>query len=153
MAPAPVVEIRQKQIPSLQSQAQTSAPWMKGATELALHLRKDNERLRQLLVEAQREAETALEQGQSTDKVDFAHLLELVKEFGTGGEETEKSEEPEMCMSFTTQEFRMDEDDVDEKDLEIQRLEAELADLKEQMITQQSGIKPLVTKLDEDRSK
>jgi len=156
MAPAPVVEIRQKQIPSLQSQAQTSAPWMKGATELALHLRKDNERLRQLLVEAQREAENAIEQGQSKGDVDFAHLLELVKEFGsTGiGENTEpnKGDEPEVCMSFNTQEFRMDEDDVDDKDLEIKRLNAEIAEAKEKLASQQSGIKPCLTKIDEASS-
>merc|ERR1719265_1644626 len=125
MAPAPVVEIRQKQIPSLQSQAQTSAPWMKGATQLALHLRKDNERLRQLLVEAQREAEQALEQGESKSNVDFAHLLELVKEFGTGldeGAEPAQGDDAQMCMSFNTQEFRMDDDDVDEKDQEIKKM-------------------------------
>jgi hypothetical protein len=155
MAPLPTVQVR-KVAPSLQSQAQSSSlGGTSAATELALHLRKDNERLRQLLVEAQREAEQALEQGQGNDKVDFAHLLELVKEFGTGmGEaaEPEQGDEPEMCMSFNTQEFRMDEDDVDEKDLEIKKLESQLAELKDKLATQQSGVKPLLTSIDEESS-
>jgi len=154
MAPLPAVHVRTVN-PSLQSQAQNASPWGRGATELALHLRKDNERLRLLLVEAQKEAEEALEQGDSKSNVDFAHLLDLVKEFGTGlgdSVDTAPADGDEMCMSFNTQEFRMDEDDVDEKDLEIKRLESELAELKEQLEIQQSSVKPMLTKLDEESS-
>lgn len=56
---------------------------------LVSHLRSDNFRLRQALVNAQREveeaAEKALEQGSTpAPAVDFAHLLSLAKELGDG---------------------------------------------------------------------
>merc|ERR1711939_42845 len=148
MAPLPAVQVRKVQTPSLQSPAQTSSSWGKGATELALHLRRDNERLRELLVEAQRQAEEAMEQGDGKNTVDFAHLLELVKEFDTGinaSVETDNGNDAEMCMSFNTQEFRMDEDDVDEKDMEIKELQGQLK-------KQQSGVKPLTPQIDEESS-
>eukprot|EP00746_Dinoflagellata_sp_MGD_P163025 gnl/MRDRNA2_/MRDRNA2_90861_c0_seq1.p1 gnl/MRDRNA2_/MRDRNA2_90861_c0~~gnl/MRDRNA2_/MRDRNA2_90861_c0_seq1.p1 ORF type:complete len:352 (+),score=80.69 gnl/MRDRNA2_/MRDRNA2_90861_c0_seq1:95-1057(+) len=142
----PDVKVRSVESPSFSSNA---------ATSLALHLRKDNERLRELLVEAQKQAEEALEQGDSKSNVDFAHLLDLVKEFGTGlGDcgETQQEENAEMCLSFNTQEYRMDADDVDEKDMEIKRLESELAQLKDQLKMQNSGIKPVCTTLDDEAS-
>jgi hypothetical protein len=142
----PDVAIRSVASPSMSSNA---------ATNLALHLRKDNDRLRQLLVEAQKQAEEALEQGDNKSNVDFAHLLDLVKEFGTGlGEcgETQQEDNAEMCLSFNTQEYRMDADDVDEKDMEIKRLESELAELKDKLKTQNSGVKPISATLDEEAS-
>lgn len=142
------VQVRSAQSPSIQSSS--------AATQLALNLRRDNERLRELLVEAQRQAEEAMEQGDNKSNVDFAHLLDLVKEFGTGigdSDETDKGDDSaEMCMSFNTQEYRMDEDDVDEKDTEIRRLESELAELKEKLKMQESGIRPLRTAVDEESS-
>jgi len=155
MAPLPEVQVRSVKTPSLQSQAQTSSPWMKGSMELAMHLRKDNERLRELLVEAQRDVEQVLESGQSKDNVDFAHLLELVKEFGndmSDSVESGQGNETEMCVSFNTQEFRMDEDDVDEKDLEIKKLESELAELRGKLATQQSLTKPQLNTIDHESS-
>jgi len=155
MASLPEVKVRTVQTASLQSQAQTSSSWGKGATELALHLRRDNERLRELLVEAQRQAEEAMEQGDGKNTVDFAHLLELVKEFDTGinaSVETDNGNDAEMCMSFNTQEFRMDEDDVDEKDMEIKKLQCEVAELQGQLKKQQSGVKPLMPEIDEESS-
>jgi hypothetical protein len=127
------------------------------ATNLALHLRKDNERLRELLVEAQKQAEEALESGDNKSNVDFAHLLDLVKEFGTGlgdcaGGDDHQEDNAEMCLSFNTQEYRMDADDVDEKDMEIKRLESELAELKDKLKLQESGVKPLAATLDDEAS-
>merc|ERR1712118_601806 len=48
--------------------------------------------------------------------------------------------------------YRMDADDVDEKDMEIKRLESELAELKDKLQTQNSGIKPVCATLDEEAS-
>jgi len=54
-----------------------------GLMGLVAHLRGDNARLREALITAQRETEQlALKAGQEKGTVDFAHLLELVKEFG-----------------------------------------------------------------------
>lgn len=134
-APLPAVQVRS---------VQTSA------AQLATHLKKDNERLKQLVLEAQREAEKALERDQGKGNVDFAHLLELVKDCDTSfGEDHDRGDEPEVCMSFNTQEFRMDNDDVDEKIMKIKRLKFELAQLKNEMAVQQSSIKPALTKIDE----
>lgn len=78
--------------PPLVSQVQPAAAQTQSMMTLVTHLRKDNLRLRELLVEAQREAEKAVERatqaaerGEETPHVDFGHLLELVKEFGDGG--------------------------------------------------------------------
>jgi len=51
------------------------------------HLRKDNDGLRQALVEAQREAEDAVlekESNKEAGAIDFGHLLALAKDFGDG---------------------------------------------------------------------
>merc|ERR1711904_446342 len=45
-----------------------------------------------------------------------------------------------------------DEDDVDEKDVEIKKLQTELVELKDKLVTQQSGVNPLLTKIDEESS-
>lgn len=154
MPPPPALQVRTVKT----APAQGPSPWSKGAMELALHLRKDNERLREALVDAQRQAEEAVEQGESNSakdsNVDFAHLLELVKEFGTGLEDIGETEHPdgavETCMSFNTEEFRMDEDDVDDKDMEIKRLESELAELKDKLEMQQLGAKCAMIQDEED---
>lgn len=55
-----------------------------GLLGLLTHLRNDNSRLREALVEAQRELEALAARGQESNGVDFSHLLALVKEFGDG---------------------------------------------------------------------
>lgn len=52
-----------------------------GLMGVVAHLRKDNARLREALVEAQREAEHLASRGDAPG-VDFGHLLELVRDFG-----------------------------------------------------------------------
>lgn len=106
-------------------------------TQLVQHLRKDNERLQQLLVDAQCEAEEASQRGQDKGNVDYAHLLELAKEFSTSiGDDAG----PENEMS-DTQGFRMNADDTDEKDLKIKKLKAEIIDVKDKLSMRQSCVK------------
>jgi len=83
-----------------------------GLMGLVAHLRKDNERLREALVVAQREAEAvaaAAEQaleGDRSVKPDFAHLLALMKDFGDdlGGicAEEQQEENCEAAISIFT---------------------------------------------------
>eukprot|EP00746_Dinoflagellata_sp_MGD_P001898 gnl/MRDRNA2_/MRDRNA2_103614_c0_seq1.p1 gnl/MRDRNA2_/MRDRNA2_103614_c0~~gnl/MRDRNA2_/MRDRNA2_103614_c0_seq1.p1 ORF type:complete len:290 (-),score=67.85 gnl/MRDRNA2_/MRDRNA2_103614_c0_seq1:112-981(-) len=116
-APLPDVQVRAVQTP---------------ITQLVQHLRKDNERLQQLLVDAQREAEEALQRGQDKGNVDYAHLLDLAKEFSTSiGDD----------VGLDMQGFRMDADDMDEKDLKIKKLKAEIADVKDKLAMRQSSAK------------
>jgi len=56
-----------------------------GLMELVAHLRRDNARLREALVSAQREAEEFAKESGQTQTVNFGHLLSLVKDFGTDG--------------------------------------------------------------------
>lgn len=53
--------------------------------ELVAHLRRDNMRLREALIAAEEEAATASKVGNTSQSVDFKHLLSLVRDFG--GEE------------------------------------------------------------------
>eukprot|EP00933_Yihiella_yeosuensis_P043483 TRINITY_DN3829_c0_g1_i1.p1 TRINITY_DN3829_c0_g1~~TRINITY_DN3829_c0_g1_i1.p1 ORF type:complete len:239 (-),score=63.04 TRINITY_DN3829_c0_g1_i1:488-1204(-) len=76
--------VSMSQRPPAQAPAATKVP-EGGLMGLVSHLRADNTRLREALVTAQREMEAmAAEQNQkgSTQSVDFAHLLSLVKDFG-----------------------------------------------------------------------
>jgi len=65
-------------------------PQQAGLVALMAHLRKDNDKLRQALVDAQREAEEAVMENEENKNrseeggIDFGHLLALAKEFGDG---------------------------------------------------------------------
>jgi len=65
-------------------------PQQQGVLTLMAHLRKDNDKLRQALVDAQRDAEEAvlendaLREREDAGAIDFGHLLALAKEFGDG---------------------------------------------------------------------
>merc|ERR1719310_586780 len=98
---------------------QKDSPWQKGPMQLAVHLQKENEHLRGMLFSAQKQAEKAIEEGFNQSSVDYAHLLEIVKEFGDSVNNCSPTVEPSnvAVMSFNTEEFRLDEDDCDEQDL------------------------------------
>lgn len=66
--------------PSLQGsgEAQSGA----GLMGLVSHLRNDNARLREALVQAQRDLEAKAAEGSKESSIDFGHLLSLVKDFG-----------------------------------------------------------------------
>lgn len=51
---------------------------------LASYLREENNRIREAIVQAQREAEAAVMSSQEAKPIDFAHLLALAKDFGEG---------------------------------------------------------------------
>lgn len=53
-----------------------------GLMSLVSHLRNDNARLREGLVQAQRELEAKAAEGSKESSIDFGHLLSLVKDFG-----------------------------------------------------------------------
>lgn len=137
VAPPPAVKVRTVNMPKTEV-----SPWQKSSLDLALHLRKDNENLRLLLVEAQKQAEQALADGEHK-AVDFAHLLELVKEFGTGLEGCVPvgGTDP-MADALNAEQFRLDDDDNDERDLRIQQLEAEVVALQAQLQQEGTGAKP-----------
>lgn len=145
----PAVKVR-----TVAASATQASPWQKGPMQLALTLRKENETLRGLLVTAQKQTEELREEGQQQSSIDYAHLLDLVKAFGTGLEDCceKPEEETDACglMSFNTEEFRMDDDDCDERDVQIQKLEAELADVKEQLAEKTIAVRALIDSDDED---
>lgn len=134
----PAVKVRAVNTPKVEA-----SPWQKGALDLAVHLRKDNEQLRLMLVEAQKQAEQAIADGEHKS-VDFAHLLDLVKEFGTGLEgcvpagQMNVSRDP-MADALNAEQFRLDDDEVDERDQKIEELEAEVAALTSQLQQDNAG--------------
>jgi len=75
-------------LPSLSSAGAGQATAPGGLMALVSHLRGDNNRLREALVQAQRESERlAQERGQDGEGdrgIDFSHLLALATEFGEG---------------------------------------------------------------------
>jgi hypothetical protein len=101
------------------------------AIEAVVQLRKDNEQLRKFLADAQERAETAATRGKD---MDFAHLLDLVKEFSTdlGGsvQQDGNTLESDAMVSMNTEHFRLDDDDEDERDLQLQKLKAKVAAAK-----------------------
>eukprot|EP00930_Biecheleria_cincta_P074505 TRINITY_DN61717_c0_g1_i1.p1 TRINITY_DN61717_c0_g1~~TRINITY_DN61717_c0_g1_i1.p1 ORF type:complete len:252 (+),score=48.78 TRINITY_DN61717_c0_g1_i1:121-876(+) len=71
--------------------AATRSPPLQGSGEaqsgaglmgLVSHLRNDNARLREALVQAQRDLEAKAAEGGKESSIDFGHLLSLVKDFG-----------------------------------------------------------------------
>eukprot|EP00746_Dinoflagellata_sp_MGD_P001505 gnl/MRDRNA2_/MRDRNA2_102839_c0_seq1.p1 gnl/MRDRNA2_/MRDRNA2_102839_c0~~gnl/MRDRNA2_/MRDRNA2_102839_c0_seq1.p1 ORF type:complete len:233 (+),score=65.76 gnl/MRDRNA2_/MRDRNA2_102839_c0_seq1:97-795(+) len=94
-------------------------------------LRRDNQQLRKFLADAQESAAKAASRGKS---MDFAHLLELVKEFSTdlGGsaQQDDVNLEYDAALSMNTEQFRLDADDEDERDVHLQKLKAKVAAAK-----------------------
>lgn len=73
-----------QRLPLPSKPAPAAAPEPASMMTLVTHLRRDNARLREALVQAQRDAEEAMLQGEEGkgSGVDFAHLLSLVRDFG-----------------------------------------------------------------------
>merc|ERR1719335_1560395 len=96
-----------------------------------MRLRKDNEQLRKILADAQENAAKATTRGKG---MDFGHLLELVKEFSTdlGGsaQQDDNNLESDAMVTMNTEQFRLDADDEDERDLHLQKLKAKVAAAK-----------------------
>lgn len=106
------------------------------ATEMAVQLRKDNEQLRKMIADAQKIAEEAAGNRQGTpSSPEFAHLLELAKEFSTDLANCTRQETERLGnateISLNAEEFRLDDDDDDdEHDLHLQKLKAQVAAAK-----------------------
>jgi len=85
-----------------------------------------------MLADAQRIAEEAA--SKRPDSTNFAHLLELVKEFSTDvadcTEQNAEDSENATMVSMNAEEFRLDDDDEDERDLHLQKLKAQVAGAK-----------------------
>mmetsp|Transcript_32572 Transcript_32572/g.52410 ORF Transcript_32572/g.52410 Transcript_32572/m.52410 type:complete len:256 (+) Transcript_32572:2-769(+) len=94
---------RLKALPLATAAAAAAVPSREGGLMgIVSHLRSDNTRLREALVQAQREMETlAATQGdcKEVQSIDFAHLLSLVKDFGDdlGGFADDNLEEAQCC--------------------------------------------------------
>lgn len=96
-----------------------------------MRLRKDNEQLKKVLADAQENAAKAAIKGKD---MDFAHLLELVKEFSTdlGGSSQQDNVnlESDEAVCMNAEHFCLDADDEDERDLHLQKLKAKVAEAK-----------------------
>jgi len=88
VVPAVSTATAAQQQPMRPIQRHVVPPQSSGLMSLVGHLRSDNEKLREALVQAQREAESAMlaaeKGGYEGAGVDFGHLLSLVKDFGDG---------------------------------------------------------------------
>lgn len=98
-APLPEVRVRSSVLPSQPAVGTAKKPvaavtappsQQRGLVGLLGHLRQDNDRLREALLAAQKEAETMQErraeeaEGEAENNIDFGQLLALVKDFGDG---------------------------------------------------------------------
>merc|ERR1719265_2958484 len=99
--------------------------------QLAIQLRKDNEQLRKMVTDAQECAEKAASRAKN---MDFVHLLELVNEFSTelegSAQQDGKDLENETIVDMNAEQFRLDADDEDERDLHLEKLKAKVAAAK-----------------------
>lgn len=90
-----------------------------GLMSLVSHLRRDNGRLREALVAAQRETEEAVLKGEERANVDFGHLLELVRDFGDDlgavGEGVEDAPSDDCSPHGAVEQYSLEEADNEEE--------------------------------------
>lgn len=155
MAPAPTrtyVSSARAPVPAAPVQAASQAPSTGNTASimtLVSHLRSDNFRLRQALVNAQREVEEASQKAESGEAPDFAHLLALAKELGDGlggigaGEDWwGSSEEPELAVPATARVFAMDDSPRGEsKEAPAEPPDAEKAQLRQRVACLEGELK------------
>lgn len=131
--PTPAAAVKIRPVPS-----SSSSLGQQASLQLALHFRKENDSLRGNLVDAQRQAEEANAASDERGNVDFAHLLELAKEFEMDDDNSTTNQADNSPIGA----IRLDDDDndADEKDAEILSLKSQIAAAKTAM-TQSSSTK------------